>query len=118
MPGKNAMAILTEDEQLYDRLGISPNQLYEYCQRWKVAELSIFGSALTNDFHKDSDIDVLITFSPDARKGLLTISKMQRELEELLSRKVDLTSKKSIEQSRNAVRRANILESAQVLYVA
>jgi hypothetical protein len=112
------MAISTEDEKLYDRLGISPDQLYKYCQRWKIAELSIFGSALTNDFHQDSDIDMLITFAPDARKGLLTMAKMQRELEELLSRKVDLASKKSIEQSRNAVRRANILESAQVLYVA
>ncbi len=112
------MAIPTKDEQLYTRLGISPDQLYEYCQRWKISELSIFGSVLTTNFHKDSDIDVLITFAPDAQKGLLTMAKMQRELEELLSRKVDLASKKSIEQSRNAARRASILESAQVLYAA
>ncbi|MFM8300126.1 MAG: hypothetical protein ACKN9A_17535 [Microcystis aeruginosa] len=50
--------------------------------------------------------------------GLLEFSRMKRELENLLGRKVDLLTKKSIEQSHNWIRQREILETAQVIYVA
>ncbi len=112
------MTLAHSAPQLYQRLGILPAQLVEFCQRWGIAELALFGSVLRDDFRDDSDVDMLITFAPNARKGLLTIAKMQHELEPLLNRKIDLVSKKSIEQSHNAIRRQVILASAQVIYGA
>lgn len=112
------MALASSVPQIHERLGIFPTQLVEFSQRWDIAELALFGSVLRDDFRDDSDVDVLITFAPDARKGLLTLAKMQYELEAILNRKVDLVSKKSIEQSHNAIRRQAILASAQVIYGA
>ncbi len=94
------------------------DKLVEFCQHWKVSEFALFGSVLRDDFRPDSDIDVLITFAPDARRGLMTLAKMKYELEDLLGREVDLVSKYAIETSHNWIRRAEILGTAQVVYVA
>jgi uncharacterized protein len=99
-------------------LKLSMEQIKEFCDRWHIVEFAVFGSVLRDDFRSDSDIDVLITFAPDARKGLLTLARIKHELEELLGREVDILTKKSIEQSHNSIRKHNILQSAQVLYVA
>jgi uncharacterized protein len=104
--------------EIYDRLGITPNELAEFCQDWQVAELSLFGSVLRNDFDEESDIDVLTSYQPTAKRGLIEKIRMKEALESLFDRKVDLVSKKAIEQSRNWIRRENILSSAEVIYVA
>jgi hypothetical protein len=93
-------------------------KLVEFCQRWKVSELALFGSVLRDDFRPDSDVDVLITFAPDAKRGLMTLAKMKYELENLLEREVDLVSKYAIETSHNWIRRNEILGTTQVIYVA
>lgn len=93
-------------------------KLVEFCQRWKVNEFALFGSVLRDNFRPDSDIDILITFAPDAKRGLLTLAKMKYELEDLLGREVDLVSKHAIEMSHNWIRRNEILGTAQVIYVA
>jgi len=93
-------------------------QIKELCTRWQIVEFALFGSVLRDDFQPTSDIDVMITFAPDARKGLLTLVRVKHELEELLGREVDILTKNSIEQSRNTRRSHGILQSAQVLYVA
>jgi len=103
---------------IYDRLGISSQQLSQFCQKWKVAELALFGSILRDDFRPDSDIDFLVSYQPNAKRGLFEKMTMQEELEDLLHRKVDLVSKQAIIQSRNWLRRKNILDSAEVIYVA
>jgi uncharacterized protein len=90
----------------------------EFCQRWGVAELSLFGSVLRDDFKPDSDIDVLFRFLPGVRCGLLGLSQMREELETLFGREVDLVSKSAIERSQNWIRRNNILSAAQVIYAA
>jgi uncharacterized protein len=89
----------------------------DLCDRWQIIEFALFGSVLRDDFRPTSDIDVLITFAPNARKGLLTLARIKHELEDLLGRDVDVLTKKSIEQSHNVARSHNILKSAQVLYV-
>ncbi|MDX2212604.1 MAG: nucleotidyltransferase family protein [Oculatellaceae cyanobacterium bins.114] len=99
-------------------LELSMEQIKELCDRWHILEFALFGSVLRDDFRPDSDVDVLITFAPDARRGLLTLARIKHELEELLGREVDILTKKSIEQSHNSTRSHHILQSAQVLYVA
>ncbi|MEO1148193.1 MAG: nucleotidyltransferase family protein [Cyanobacteria bacterium J06638_22] len=88
------------------------------CDRWQITEFALFGSVLREDFSPASDVDVLVTFAPQARKGLLTLARIKHELEDLLGREVDIVTRKSIEQSPNPERRYNILSSAQALYVA
>ena len=58
----------------------------------------------------------LIAFGPAPRHGLLDFVRIQRELEEVFGRQVDLISRRAVEQSRNPFRRKAILESARVVY--
>ncbi len=59
------MNLQASHSKICDRLGITPAQLVEFCQQWHVAELSLFGSILRDDFRPDSDVDVLIKLDPD-----------------------------------------------------
>jgi uncharacterized protein len=93
-------------------------EIKKICERWQIVEFALFGSVLRDDFHSTSDIDVLISFSSNARKGLLSLARIKHELEDLLGREVDILTKQSIEQSHNLTRSRNILKSAQLLYVA
>jgi hypothetical protein len=88
----------------------------QFCQRWKIEEFYLFGSVLRDDFRSDSDIDVMVQFAADARWGF-EIVQMKQELEEIFGRKVDLLTKKSIEQSKNWIRRKEILGTAREIYV-
>ena len=100
------------------RIELPAVKLAEFCRRWKVAELAVFGSVLGPDFKSDSDVDMLVTFGADARWSLLDHVRMQDELSDLLGRKVDLVSRKGIERSRNYIRRRAILETSEVIYAA
>jgi uncharacterized protein len=48
-----------------DRLKASSTQIAEFCQHWNITEFALFGSVLRDDFHPNSDIDVLVTFSSE-----------------------------------------------------
>ena len=63
--------------QLQQRLGLSTSEITTFCQRWQITELSLFGSVLGNQFHPDSDIDILIRLAPNTRQGLLTLAKIK-----------------------------------------
>ena len=101
-----------------NRVTIPKEQLEAFCLRWKVAEVALFGSVLRDDFRPDSDVDVLVSFMPEARFGLFDLARMQKELEVILGREVDLVEKEAVEQSRNYLRRKAILSSAEVVYAA
>lgn len=93
-------------------------EIETFCRRWKIVELSVFGSVLRQDFRPDSDIDFLVRFAPDARWSLFDHARMERELEELLGREVDLVSRSVVERSPNWIRRQEILGTAKTLYAA
>lgn len=97
-------------------VNIPKDKIIAFCQKWKIAEFALFGSALRHDFHSNSDIDVLVTFIPDAAWSLLDHVQMQDELEIIFGRKVDLLTRRGVEHSRNYLRRQAILDSAQVIY--
>jgi uncharacterized protein len=92
--------------------------LSRFCQHWKIRELALFGSVLRDDFRPDSDIDVLVTFDTDADWSLLDHVRMQKDLEALLGREVDLVSRRGIERSANWIRRQAILNTAETIYAA
>jgi len=90
----------------------------EFCRRWRITELSLFGSVLREDFTADSDIDVLVTFADQARWTLFDVVRMKEELSKIMGRDVDLVSRRGVESSRNPIRRRAILSSARVVHVA
>ena len=92
------------------------DKLAHFCQRWRVTELALFGSALRSDFRPDSDVDVLVTFAPDANWSLFDFVDMQDELQTILGRPVDLLSRRGVEADQNYLRRQAILNSAQTIY--
>lgn len=94
------------------------DQIVGFCRRWKVSELLLFGSVLRADFTPESDVDILISFYPDAGWSLLDQVSMKEELSGIMGHKVDLITKKSIESSTNWIRKKEILETAKPLYVA
>ncbi len=98
------------------RLGISSADVSTFCQRWGILTMALFGSILRDDFTEESDIDILLSFEPNVRQGLLTLAKIKHELEEQLHRPVDITIKESIETSDNWIRRREILTTAQTIY--
>lgn len=99
-------------------IDIPQQKVADFCQRWKIIEFALFGSVLREDFHSESDVDVLVTFAPNAAWTLFDHVDMQDELSRLFGRKVDLVSRRGIERSQNERRRQAILESARPFYVA
>jgi predicted nucleotidyltransferase len=98
-------------------LFVAKGQLERFCRRWAIAELALFGSALRDDFGPESDLDILVTFLPEARWSLLDHVQMEMELAELLGREVDLITRRAVERSQNHLRRREILETAHTVYV-
>ena len=98
------------------RITIPSDRIAIFCKRWRVAELALFGSVVRDDFRPDSDVDVLVSFDPKARRTLFDIVRMQHELSGILGRDVDLVTRAAVEGSRNYIRRKAILESSQVVY--
>ena len=88
----------------------------DFCQRWNIAEMALFGSVLRDDFRPDSDLDILVTPTPNADWGLLDHIRMEQELAAILGRDIDLLTRRSVEQSHNWIRRQHILDTAEVVY--
>ena len=91
---------------------IQMDAVVEICRRYSVSELSLFGSILRGDFRRDSDVDILVAFKPDAEIGFLEYSRMQRELSTAFGRKADLVSKTGLK----AVIRDDVIASSSVIY--
>lgn len=72
-------------------IDIPADKVAEFCKRNRIRRLSLYGSALRDDFRPDSDIDLLAEFQAGAAPSLLDLARMERELSAILDgRKVDL----------------------------
>jgi len=99
-------------------IDIPKEEVADFCRRWQITELALFGSVLREDFRAESDVDVLARFAPKARHTLFDMVRMQDDLQRILGRPVDLVSRRGIEASRNYLRKNAILKSAEVVYAA
>lgn len=100
------------------KISIDRDKIAEFCHRWKITEFALFGSVLREDFRPDSDVDVLVTFTDDAKWSLFDHVTMEEELSVIFGRKVDLVSRRAIERSANWIRRQAILEGAESYYAS
>jgi predicted nucleotidyltransferase len=96
--------------------GLSEGELESFCQRWGIVEMSIFGSAARGELEEDSDLDLLVVFEEDAEWSLFDHVRMEEELSELAGREVDLITRRSVQRSRNWMRRNEILSSSEPVY--
>jgi len=96
------------------QLQIPQDKLAEYCRRHCIRKLALFGSVLREDFTSTSDVDVLVEFEPGAKVGLLGLTRMERELSAIVSRKVDLNTEGFL----SRYFRTEVLKEAEVQYVA
>ncbi|MFQ3631838.1 nucleotidyltransferase family protein [Roseiflexus sp.] len=94
------------------QIDIPYDEIAAFCRRWRVKELSIFGSALRDDFRPDSDVDVLVVFESGVRIGLISFARMERELSQILKRTVDLNTPNSISKHF----RDDVLHEATIVY--
>ena len=94
---------------------MDPRIIADFCRKWRIRELSLFGSALRDDFGPESDLDFLVSFEADAGWDLFDIVEMKAELEEQFGRRVDLIEKEAI---RNPWRKYEILSTRQVIHAA
>jgi hypothetical protein len=97
---------------------IDRESLVRFCDTWKIAQLSLFGSAVRGDLQPESDLDLLVTFEADFDWSLLDHIAMTEELSEIVGRDVDLISRRAVETSPNRIRRTEILSSAELFYAA
>ncbi len=100
------------------QIEVPEEKVADFCRKWKVAELCLFGSVLREDFKTESDVDVLVSFEPGADWSFGQWLDMEEELGRILGRKVDLVKRKAVEQSENYIRRKHILSSIEPVYVA
>jgi len=100
------------------RIPVDVQRLTDFCRRWQITRLELFGSVLRSDFGPGSDVDILVSFAPGASWSLFDHVRMEEELSALLGRPVDLVSRRAVEGSPNWIRREAILRSAEPLYDA
>jgi hypothetical protein len=94
---------------------VSEAQLTTLCRQWKVRELALFGSTARGEARPDSDVDLLVTFTPEAVWDLFDIVDLREALGTMFHCPVDVVEAPSI---RNPYRRAMIDREKQVLYAA
>ncbi|MBI4357410.1 MAG: nucleotidyltransferase domain-containing protein [Gammaproteobacteria bacterium] len=98
-------------------LSIPGQKVIQFCKKWHIIELALFGSILRHDFGPKSDIDVLVVFESRFKRDLFMHVKMQDELSRIVGRPVDLVSRKGIEKSQNLFKEKEILGKAKTIYV-
>jgi predicted nucleotidyltransferase len=98
------------------RIPLPYGEIERFCQKWNVTRFEVFGSVLRDDFDPDrSDVDVLVTFAPGKTPGLAYFG-LEDELAGILRRPVHLSTRRSVEENENWIRRESILRETQTVY--
>ena len=91
---------------------IPKDRITGFCKRNHIRKLSLFGSILHGNFRPDSDIDLLVEFDPDHIPGFFKLAHMERELSEIMGKKVDLRTPQEL----SKYFRDEVLSEAEVQY--
>jgi len=100
---------------LQNNINIPKTKIINYCKQHNIIEFALFGSVLTMDFNSDSDIDILVTFTPDCHYSLYDILDVQDDLKNMLGCEIDLVEKQAL---KNPFRRHEILNNMEIVYAA
>ena len=94
-------------------LVIPKDKIADFCKRHHIRRLAVFGSALSEDFAPDSDVDILVEFQKGFVPGF-SFFDVQDELSEIIGRKVDLNTPNFL----SRYFRDDVLKTAEVQYVS
>jgi predicted nucleotidyltransferase len=97
---------------------ISERAFSALCAKWMLGDVYVFGSVLRNDFHAESDVDLLVDFVPEANWSLMDLVRAEQEFAELFARKVQIVERSGLLKSQNHIRREAILSSARLVRAA
>jgi uncharacterized protein len=103
------------DVVINPRVQLDREALVAFCRTWRIQELSLFGSALRNDFGPESDLAFLVSFEPEADWDLWDLVTMREELIAIVGRDVDVVVKEAL---CNPYRREQILNHREIIHVA
>lgn len=95
-------------------VNVDRDALARVCVRYRVTELSLFGSAVRGTGRPGSDVDLLVVFEEGAIVTLFTLVDLQTELSELFGRRVDLVPKDGLKPTL----KSEVLAEARILYAA
>ncbi len=102
-------------------LDIDQERLAALCRRYHVAKLELFGSRANGTARPDSDVDLLVTFEPGMTPSFLApdgFVALTMALETAFGHRVDVLTRDTVENDRNAIFRAQVLSNVEVLYAA
>jgi len=68
----------------------------ELKKKYGIKEIGIFGSYIRQEQSKDSDLDILVEFEPDAKMDLIKFVELENHISELLEMKVDLVMESAL----------------------
>ncbi len=97
---------------IHPHLELPRDKIIEFCQKYPIRKLSLFGSVLRDDFRPDSDVDVLVEFEPEAVVTYIDMGTMEIELSNILGRKVDLREPEEL----SRYFRQKVLDTAVTIY--
>ncbi|MFZ2975258.1 MAG: nucleotidyltransferase domain-containing protein [Candidatus Moraniibacteriota bacterium] len=77
-----------------------------------IQRVALFGSHIHGNAKKDSDVDVLIEFTPTAKIGFFKFFDIQENMEKHLQKKVDLLTPEAL----SKFFRDKVLKEAEIIY--
>lgn len=94
-------------------INLEQSAIKDFCTRWKIHDLRVFGSILRDDFHDESDVDFLADFDETEVRDVFDHMDMEDELSAIVGRNVDLVSLSAVHASRNRFYMKEILSTAE-----
>lgn len=82
--------------QLMKSIKPDKNELEEVCRKNQVEFLGVFGSSARGEDTGDSDVDVLVRFSPQAKIGYFKLYDVEQEIAQSFGKKVDLVTQDAL----------------------
>lgn len=77
-----------------------------------IQKVSLFGSCVRGDFKDNSDVDILIEFTPTASIGFFELARIKRNMEKYADKEVDLLTPEAISQ----YFREEVIKEAEIIY--
>ena len=96
-------------------ISVDEDSLGAVARKFAVREISVFGSSVHGELRPDSDVDLLVSFQPNAEVSLFDLMDLEKELSQLFGRTVEVVEAESLT---NPIRRRAILSSIEPLYAA
>lgn len=97
---------------MHARIDIPQGPLARICKKYHIRRLALFGSVLGDHFGPDSDVDMLVVFDPEHVPGLLGLARLERELSQVVGRRVDVRTPADL----SRYFRDDVLSQAQTQY--